>query len=371
MRTELSKAIFFLSGALLLLSTNLVTEVPTMERRPGKLMPASEFALPDTHVVRGIFFSPDSRYLVSTGYHRVTRQGIIDFWDVNTRELVRSLKLPDEVSTAAFTPDGKRLLAASWDNYLYIFAAPDWETEHRFAHDPPKRTAQHLAMLNNNWFLTAHSGRQGLRLWSLRARQPNPLATPENDGVIVLGASKDGKRFATGYLRLSYLVEVWDADRLKVIGRLELAKNEQRQGVFDSIAFSPDGKWIATGCRGTTTDPPDDTPQTRLVLIVWDAATLKPHWEKRNEGLEFVPYALDFTSDSKLLVCSTGVLCNVPGRLSIWEVETGKLLYSVNPSKHGCIRQALSPDGQWLVINTADGALLLFDFAKIRREIGK
>lgn len=335
--------------------------------------PEAEFASPDSHSLGTILFSPDSKHLVGLGFDRLTRQGILDFWSLDTRKLVRTLrqpgkfpagftavpdgtprqpgKLPGGFSAVVFTPDGKRLVTAGWDRKLYVFAAPDWTVEHVFDHDPPTHVAQRLAMFpDGQRFLSGNSSLKilGPRIWDLNRREAKRLPGPQHQ-LNALTVSKDGKRFAVAYS--GPVTEVWDAAKLQVVGRLEVPS------VFVSVSFSPDGKWIATGSG----------VGDGLLVRIWDARTFKCIHKCR--GASSFPESIGFSADSKLVVCTTGMDWDIPGKVCLWDVGSGKLAHAFSPSIHGCQVQALSSDGRWFATNGVDRIIRLWDFAKIRRNI--
>lgn len=338
-----------------------------------KRYPEAEIRPPEGHVIGNILFTPDGTHLVGVGKDRPTRKGIIDFWDIKTHQLVRSLNHPPGLATGAFTDDGKpcpawmtamvftpngqRFVTASSDAKLRIFAAPKWELENTFDHEPEKHWPSGLAMLadGKRFLSSSRTFKQvALRIWDLNKREATPLKG-RKELVGSLAASKDGKRFAIAYM--APITEIWDAEKLEVVGRLQLQKVEGFRGNFDSVAFSPDGKWIATGSIGP------------LRVIIWNSTTFKKQQECI--GLSDVPEAIAFTNDSKLLVSCMGAEMNIPAKVCTWEVESGKLVYAFSPWKHGCTQQALSADDRWLVTRGVDSTLRLWDFEKIRREIGK
>jgi WD40 repeat protein len=326
--------------------------------------PEGEFLPPQGYRGWGhILFTPDGANVISS-CHKPMRgkkeiniedvPGVIAMWEVPNRRLKKFIEQAWMPSAMAFFPDGKRLLAAGWDRKIRVLTLPKWEVLTTFEHDPPKTTVQNLVVFpDGKRFATNNSTYRGPRVWDAATLKVTPLKGPKEQGRAI-AVSRDGKRLAAAYS--APLIEIWDVDRLEVIGRLHREK-----GVFLSVTFSADGKWIAAGSIGPGPH--------RALVSVWDSTTFKKHRDYR--GCSDDPGSIAFTNDSKLLLSCAGDERNVPGKVCIWEVESGKLLYAFSPWIHGCVEHALSPDNRWLVTCGADSTLRLWDFAKIRREIGK
>jgi serine/threonine protein kinase len=152
-----------------------------------------------------------------------------------------------------------------------------------------------------------------------------------------------------------------------------------------SIAFSPDGQTVVTGC--------DDS-----VLRLWDAATGQELG--RLEGHDGAVYALAFASSGRLLVSGGGdgalrlwdvaerrersrlphgtgtvrrlaVSCDDllaatggnPQTIELWDLKTGKLRQAL-PGRHGTIQAvAFAADGRTLATADAVGLVQLWDVA--------
>jgi WD40 repeat protein len=350
---------FTICGILLLVGAQLMASDIRIREPDG------HFDRPEGCYFGRVLFTPDGKQLVATGVDRRAREsrlGIIGFWDVSTRKLVCTRTLPAVVGARVCTADGKRLVASCWDNKVYVFVAPKWEIERVFDYDPPNQTAMDLAILaDGKRLLSPNAGDRGLRIWDLTNWKSTSLA---KGGELVqdLAVSKDGKRFAVAYL--GPIAEIWDAEKLQVIGQLQLKTDQRLQGVFLSVAFSPDGKTIAAGYGHERTHP----------VAIWDAATLQRLHTCRGFAEFAEPAeALAYSPDGKLLAACSGPDFDKPAHIIIWEVASGKLVYQFYSAKQGGgMNMALSPDGRWLVHCSADDSTLrLWDFEKIRREIGK
>lgn len=119
-----------------------------------------------------------------------------------------------------------------------------------------------------------------------------------------------------------------------------------RVGV-DSIAFSPDGKWLVADCRRH-----HDTPQTftvpediRSTMLLWDFPRRKLYREFR--GKDICTSNPVFSPDSRTLAaCNHG-----KGKIAFWDVQTDKLLKTISVTNSYIRFSALvyMPGGKQLV----------------------
>jgi WD40 repeat protein len=312
-----------------------------------------------------ILFDPNGEQLVRIGERRepetwerkngvideATREGIVAFWDIRTRKLIGRVVQSGSINDATFTPDGSKLITAASDGKIRIFGAPKWDLEHVIEHSRPRSMPRRLAMFpdGKRFMSAAFAWGFQARIWSLSDLTSTPLLAKHDliDQVLV---SHDGSRIAIEHCGEGSTIEIWDAKRLALLGRL------RHDGGFTSTAFSPDGKWIATSIYAGS-------------VVLWNSTTFEPHVKLPTYRW---PESLAFSKDGKLLVCSTGFHSGtdgevVLGKILIWSVDSGNLLFSFRPhgDTTGRMEMALSPDNRWLVVDS-----MVWDFEKIRREIG-
>jgi len=186
---------------------------------------------------------------------------------------------------------------------------------------------------------------------------PRPAHTLNDPGFGVHGVafSPDGKLLATGDLLGDTLL--WNVATRHNIATLATASTTALSEV-DAVAFSPDGKILATG---------DDRGHTYL----WDVATRRKITELTDpdSGPEYSVAALAFSPDGKTL--ATG---DDNGRAFLWNVATGSNTATLTDpgagtGDGGVAALAFSPDGETLATGDANGSTYLWHLATDRVAI--
>ena len=186
-------------------------------------------------------FSPDGMTLASGGGGNNT----IRLWEVGTRKMVDELK-PIILPTVAlrFTPDGKTLISVGRK------ATSLWNVETREDIGRLKQGASNATALSPDGRILA-SAKRNVHLWDVR-EQKLIRSSSTNVYPNVLAFSPDGKFLASGHGALGVTrdsaVRIWDVETLELVTELI----GHTRGVI-SVAFSRDGKWLASSGSDLTT----------------------------------------------------------------------------------------------------------------------
>jgi WD40 repeat protein len=164
-----------------------------------------------------VAYSPDGKHVAGSAGHGVV------LWDALSGDVVRKFpELPDIIFKVAFSLDGRRLLAVS-NSSVRAWELPSGEEKLRF-----RFTSSHAPV-----------GRMGI-----------------NAGSVSFSA--DGRRLAIALVGEG-TVAIWDVTRRQQILSLTIPTSQ-----VVSVAFSPDGHWLAAAGLGGT----------KGILRIWDARPL-------------------------------------------------------------------------------------------------
>jgi RNA polymerase sigma factor (sigma-70 family) len=189
-------------------------------------------------------------------------------------------------------------------------------------------------------------------------------------GISAVALSPDGKILASS---ATAQVKLWDVATLEELASLRRATTPPRpreqlyahEWPADTLAFSPDGKTLASGSRDKT-------------VKLWDVATGEELATLRDT---VCVYAVAFCPDGKALASAGGFqpAADIPiqdfkaipthpeskefGEAKVWDLATGKARAFHRGDTGRVMSVAFSPDGETLAAGLRDGAIRLWDVA--------
>jgi WD40 repeat protein len=191
-----------------------------------------------------VAFSPDSKLLASAGWG-----GIVRVWDMATRKERKRLKDHDwAILSVAFSPDGRHIASASVDTTVRVW---DVATGLEIACLEPhhKGPVNSVAFSRDGNLLASASGDRGVWVWEKGGDAKTwellkPLSDPCGGVLSVAISPLKDLRLAWG--GMDGTVKVWDQST----GKTHVLRGHTSW--VESVAFSPDGKYIASGSRDGT-----------------------------------------------------------------------------------------------------------------------
>jgi eukaryotic-like serine/threonine-protein kinase len=289
--------------------------------------------------------------------------GMIQIWDADTGQELRTLRLPAksnqrDSSYVAWSPDGRQIVAGNIGSCIHAWSAQEEQegpllTGHhsrieRLAFNPDGSRLASTSQDHTAKIWDAATGAERVSLGQHRyiygpatPGQPGELqkiiwGSGHQDQVRGVAFSPDGRWLATG--SNDHTLRVWDAatgtETLSIPVPLHVA----------SVAWTPDGQHLAAGSW-------DD----KVYLFAFPSGKLVRRFEGHAEDVTEVA----FSPDGKLLASA--------GRdqtVRIWEVATGRPL-QVLEGKHlnwlQCV--AFSPDGRLLAAGGQDMVITVWETA--------
>lgn len=303
-------------------------------------------------------YSPDGKTLASI----TQRPRQVVLWDIENKTIKLTI---DDVNggSVRYSPDGETLVcggvlydAITGQPKLLLFDSDGYRDYVIYSPDGK---------------ILAGAGLKGIRFWksttdalpvgespinvlptdpaiTIDTTEANPTSTPfatsstTVPGIHGLSYSPDGKELA-----VACELGIWIYDTELNTEKSLLTREMGGQGSVFSVAYSPDGKILASGGRD---------------IRLWDAVTKKHRFTsskpKIHGGYLNQVLALAFSPDGKVFVSGD----NASHSIHFWSTETGTYKWTLSDFQNNPISIALSPDGNTLASSHYyDKNILLWD----------
>jgi WD40 repeat protein len=291
-----------------------------------------------------VAFRPDGRLLATAGYdHNVW------LWDTVTGQNVAILRgHAGMVTSVAFSPDGRRILTRSTDKTLKLWEVRPGETSEAGAsssasaeppREPPQRTIAGRAA--------------AVAALAFHPKAPR-LASVDWDGLLRVDD------LVTGRALLS--VRVPSDDQKSPHSGTPLTDTS-----LGAVAYSPDGKLLAVGTGGMTSE-------VQGVVYLLDAVTGRTL--RRTETLRGPTSVLAFSLDGRRLLIGTGNLRGLAGTAptaAVFDAANGARIATYEGHTAAVLDGALSRDGALAATTGFDGTVRIWGSSdgKERRRLGE
>lgn len=299
--------------------------------------------------VSEIAFSPNGKKLVAAD-----SDSGANLWNVHRSKLIHVFGAPNHATRIAFSPNGRLLAAGDYYGNVYLWSMASNHQVAKFT-DPLANGYNSsyeggvygLAFSPSGKILAAAEFDGKVHLWSVQSRRE--LATfhvSSNDSGGLVGSiafSPNGHILAVGDANgKTYLWNVSRESRVAVLSH----SHSSTTGIF-SVAFSPDGRTLAT-------------LQTDGNLVLWNAS--------RRNVIGTLPVAggggdncsIAFNPKGKTLAAG----CN--GRSTyLWDVATEQQIATLTGLSGAVDGVAFSPDGKVLAAGSDAGYIYLWNVGKL------
>jgi len=320
----------------------------------GPPVPAGRSQGPDIFVQKGhsgpvsaIGFSPDGKYLVSGSSDKN-----IKLWEVETGREIRTFTAPDMVDFVAVSPDGKSLLSLESKGGVKLWDVTTGKEIRTLRKGGKPLIAVAAAFSPDGATLAAVGAQDGksgkdftfrnIQLLDMKTGREMMNFKGHTSGIHAIAFSPDGKYLASGSATLKRdkakkdnTVRLWDVKSGKEIHRLA----GHTEGVT-RVVFSPDGRHVAS------------IGEDRKIFF-WDVNTGTvakelsgfPASDLKTRG------AIAFSPDGRRFVA----VSSFPPVMRLWNIATGQVEASMTDDRNiDDAAVSYSPDGRLIAVPAKD-----------------
>src|SRR5947209_4270866 len=184
-------------------------------------------------VIFSIAFSPDGRRLVSASFDHTLR-----LWEIDKQQPLRTYPHhSDFVYAVAFSPDGKQIVSASKDRTVQLFDAESGKSVFTFS--GMEQDVMAVAFRPDGKWIVSSGFESGVWWWDPQTGEKVKMQGGHGVAVHELCFSKDGKRLVSA--GADRTARTWDGATGAPLKTIAVGSS-----VY-AVAISPSGKTIATG----------------------------------------------------------------------------------------------------------------------------
>ena len=284
-----------------------------------------------------IAFSPDGATLASASADRFGgTPGTVTLWDIETGEDLATLHGHTErIPAVAFSPDGKTLASGSRDGTVKLWNVKTGENIHTY-----RGGGYAVAFSPDGKTLAARSW-NNIKLWDVARRK--------NISTILIGREPLSMSTALAFSPDSQILAWGTRDQVKLRKHATkslfgfMRNTITLKGHADevrSVAFSPDGKVLASSVRAGT-------------VKLWDTET-----GANIATLEGAGGPVVFSPDGRMLAS-----CGNVQEIKLWDLETQTTIMTLRGKAGAIFDLTFSPDGTTLVSGNGDRTIKFWDVA--------
>jgi RNA polymerase sigma factor (sigma-70 family) len=344
-------------------------DVATGKRKPE---PVSHAGRP-----RGLSLSPDGRRLATSG----GVDGTIHIWDLSTGESRFAIhRNPWTAGDIAFSKDGKSLFSTGPDQNLLVTDPTTGKQKHDIRVENPDRPDHYQSAISMH---LSDDGKTLVALTQYRPKKPGAGQNSSEEALVIgwdassrkqlfrrrlpsqdswIALSSDARVIAMLYppvdLR-AHEMAMLRGEAVKRTIRLEDVETGEPLLTFPPpewqnwpIAFSPDGRLLASNDFSSKRIKPDDPSSTGSILRVWEVTTAS---EVLSLPAATQHYAA-LSHDGRLLAMTAPLQ-----EIMVWDLGAGRELCRFRGLHAEVTALKFSLDGRKLISGLADSTLLIWE----------
>ncbi len=281
-----------------------------------------------TDEVNCVVFSPDGKMLASASFDNT-----IKLWNVKSGRRIRTLKGHNmEVSSVSFSPNGNILASASYDSTIKLWDVKSGQEIRTLKGH--KWAVNSVSFRPDGKIIASGSNDNTIKLWDIESGLEIKTLKGHKQNATSVSFSPTGKMLASA--SWDSTIKLWDTESGQEIRTLKGHK-----WAVNSVSFSPNGKIIASGSNDNT-------------IKLWDIEngqeirTLKGH----NDCIK----SISFSPTGKVLVSG-----DTNSTIKLWNVKSGQEIRTLKRHNFWVSNISFSPNGKILASASWDGTTKLWD----------
>jgi WD40 repeat protein/uncharacterized caspase-like protein len=280
---------------------------------------------------------PNNKYILTASENYCA---IIDLYSGRQKQLFYHT---NRLASAYFSPNGRYVLACSWNNTARIWDAASGNQLYNLKGDTSKfsafypsfsRDCKYLVYSNSGNIAKLIEFSTGNIIFELKGH------TKKINSVLF---SPDGKHIVTASDDSS--ARIWET----ATGRQEYVLRGHENKIL-SARFSPDGKYIVTSSYDKTTRLWEAFSGSQIQIL------------RRDTSYGFITYSADirFSADGRYVVTNT-----IDNPIQVWDLLLKKEVYALNENSEWLTRNSISisPDSKYILTCSVDNVLTLRELA--------
>ncbi len=307
------------------------------------------------NVVSSIDYSPDGKIIASASTDETVR-----LWESATGEHIATLKAEKPLfsrkkthfSTISYSPDGDTIAAGSfWNGEVYIWDVRTGKQQNVFKAHISMLTSLEYAS-NANIIVTGSKRDGTVKLWNAVTYETETVLT-EHTRITHFAYSADGNTITTNNHKPDF--RLWDAQTFqeKKFIAYKNDKHTQYAMLFTPVSYSPDGETIAMAVERDFEDGLvviRDIRTGKINKKLRHSNLVRLLINTTYYNTSFIAYS----PDGKLIATGGGLYEKDRGKVYLWHAQKG--IYKIIHKGHSFVYSlAFSPDGKTITIGDATG----------------